>query len=405
MFEKTDYDVVIVGGGPAGLWSARKFAEEGLSAIVIDKKQEIGVPVRCGEGLGNTWFNRLNLTPDPDWAVQEMYGAALWSPSGKKLEIRFPEVSGYLLERRIFEKDLARRAARAGAEIVTKTYVTDAIKEGTFARGVKARMQGEKVEFTGKLVVAADGFESTIGRMFGLQNQQTLYHSDSGYEYEMAGLKMDDPDLIHLYFGNEVAPRGYVWIFPKGKDYANVGIGIGADNPKTAKYYLDKWVNSSPVCKGASIVQVNGGGIPVGGMLKNMVGDGIMLVGDAAHQVSPIHGGGMGLAMEASNVMVEVAAKAIKAGNVSEAALSEYNTTWWNLRGYELEKLVRIRQLFEKLTDKDMETFAAAFTGPELLKFAYSDKITSAALATTKLIKHPSLLKLALKYLDADPKE
>ena len=106
-----DYDVVIIGGGPAGLSAAELLANNGASVLCLDKKQEIGVPVRCAEGLGLGWFKRLNIKPDKSFCAADIYGACLYAPSGKKLEIRFPELSGYVLERRIFEKHLARQAA------------------------------------------------------------------------------------------------------------------------------------------------------------------------------------------------------------------------------------------------------------------------------------------------------
>ncbi|MEW6295520.1 MAG: NAD(P)/FAD-dependent oxidoreductase [Candidatus Diapherotrites archaeon] len=396
---KNSYDVIVVGGGPGGLATAAKCAELGLSTILFEKDQEIGEPVRCGEGLGAGWFQRLDLQPDPCWAVQPITGAALYSPSGKRLVLDFKKTSGYVLERKIFEKFLAREAARKGAKIYCKSTVTDLIKEKEFVKGVKVQHFQEEIEVRANIVVAADGFESKIARMAGMQTTQTLYHVDSGFEYEMAGIDFGEENLIHLFFGNKIASRGYLWIFPKGKDYANVGIGIGANTQETAKYYLDAWIDSMPGLKKGSIIQVMAGGIPVGGFLEHHAVNGLIVVGDAAHQVNPIHGGGMGLAIEAGRLAAEVIKKAHEAKDFSQNFLFQFDPLWYEKRGNQLKSILKRRKMFEALSDNDFETLASSMSGEDVLKLAEGDLMQSIAIATKKLIMHPGLLKIILKYL------
>lgn len=397
--EKVDYDVIIVGGGPGGLFGAEKLAKAGKSVLVVDRKQELGAPVRCGEGLGLGWFKRLDIPVDTSYCIQEMYGACLYSPKGKKVEIRFPDVSGYIIERKMFEKYLGAEAARAGAKIELKTECLDLIKEDGFVKGVKLRKYDEDYELRAHVVIAADGVESTVARMAGMQTFIKLDDIDSGFQYEMAGIEYENPDLINLFFGNEISPRGYVWIFPKGKDVANVGIGIHGADAKTAKQYLDEWIETQPGIKKGTILEVNGGGIPVGGFFEKITTNGLMIVGDAAHQVNPMHGGGMGLAMEAAKIAAEVACKSIDAKDVSNEALDEYNKTWWEQRGGQLKKILIRRKMFEELNDDHFETLANAFDGDEIMKLNYASLPEAAALAGKKLIMHPKLLAILLKYL------
>ena len=117
------YDLIIVGAGPAGLWAAQKAAGAKMKVLVLDRKQEIGPPKRCAEGLGLGWFKRLGLKPNKEWAVQPIYGATLIAPSGKKIEMRSKKIAGYVLERKIFEKHLAIAAAKSGAKITVKANV------------------------------------------------------------------------------------------------------------------------------------------------------------------------------------------------------------------------------------------------------------------------------------------
>ena len=120
------YDVVIVGAGPAGLAAAIEISKAKINVLVLDRKQEIGCPKRCAEGLGLGWFNRLNIKPKKEWAVQPIHGAALYAPNGKGVQMKRKEVMGYVLERKTFEKELAIEAVGLGAQILLKHQVVAA---------------------------------------------------------------------------------------------------------------------------------------------------------------------------------------------------------------------------------------------------------------------------------------
>ncbi len=394
---RSDLDVVVVGGGPGGLFFAINAAEAGLKVVVLDKKQEIGSPVRCAEGLGMDAVEMLLNAGLPDsekWKGWKVSGAYLYAPNGKSVYV---PGDGYVVERTMMEKEMAKAAARKGAKILARHDVYDVIKDGNKVVGVRARFLGEEREFYAPLVVAADGFESTVARLAGLNTFQPAYHVDSGFEYVMAGLNID-ADAIHLFFGTEVAPRGYVWIFPKDKDTANVGIGIDARLDKTAKFYLDRWMREHDEEYGfsnASIIEVRGGGIPVGGFLKKMTMDGLIVIGDAAHQVHPLHGGGMFLAMEAAGIAAEVAVKAHEQNDFSDSTLDEYNKRWWEIRGGELENTLKMRYAFERLDDDDFNYFAELLSDEDILAISRGDVERIKGIALRALKERP---KLALKF-------
>ncbi|MCK5474443.1 MAG: NAD(P)/FAD-dependent oxidoreductase, partial [Candidatus Aenigmarchaeota archaeon] len=269
--------------------------------------------------------------------------------------------------------------------------VVDVLKENGKITGIKAKIDSKTFEIKSKIVIAADGVESKIARMAGLDTKNRAQDIDSGFQYEMAGLEFKNPHRIYLYFGTSIAPRGYIWIFPKGKTVANVGIGIAGDNKKTAKEYLDEWIETQPNIKKGSIIEVNSGGIPVGGLLKKMTLDNFMVVGDAAHQVNPMHGGGIEEAIIAGEIAAQVAIKAINSGDTSDKTLQEYNGIWWKIRGKNLEKIKKYRNLVEKLTDKDMNILAGAISGTALIDFALGNGETVVKI----LMKNPKLFKLA----------
>jgi len=393
VFVKSEWDVVVAGGGPAGLFFAIKAAEGGLDVLVLDKKQEIGSPVRCAEGLGVDGVNMLLNAglPDSDgWKGWPVKGAYLYAPNGRS--VRIPG-NGYVVERPIMEREMAKAATRKGARVLAAHDVCDVIKEGGRVAGVRARFLGEEREFRAPLVIAADGFESLLARKAGLNTFQPAYHVDSGFEYLMSGLDID-ADAIHLFFGRDVAPRGYVWIFPKGNDTANVGIGIDARLDATAKQYLDRWIEKHGKDYGlsnASVLEVRGGGIPVGGFLKKMTADGLIVVGDAAHQVHPLHGGGMFLAMEAAEIAADVALKAFERGDFTDSTLSEYNDRWWKLRGRSLETALKLRYAFERLDDEDFNYLVDVLSSKDVLAMAEGDAGAVRSIALRVLKDRPRL--------------
>ncbi len=391
MIFKNEYDVIIVGAGPGGAAAARKCAEGGLSVLLLEKRQEIGAPKRCGEGLGLRFINHIGFNGDEGFVTNMVDSACIVAPKGKEIIATFPHDKGCILERKLFDKALCYKAAEAGAKIIAKAAVIDVLKENGKIMGVIAKIDGKSFEIKSKLVIAADGVESKIARMAGLDTKNRAQDIDSGFQYEMAGIEIKNSHRIYIYFGNSIAPRGYIWIFPKGKTVANVGIGIAGHNKKTAKEYLDEWIETQPGIKKGSIIEVNSGGIPVGGLLKKMTLDNFMVVGDAAHQVNPLHGGGIDEATIAGEIAAQIAIKAITKGDTTEKALQEYNDLWWKTQGKNLEKIEKYRNLVEKLTDDDMDILAEAISGTALLDFAVGKGET----LVKTLMKNPKLFKLA----------
>lgn len=382
--EHDTYDVIIVGAGPGGSVAARECSQKGLSVLVVDRRQEIGTPVRCGEGLGESWMRIAKLEYDPSWCLQRIEGSVLYSPKGRRFVIDMnlinPENKGYIIERKIFEKKLAMQAIREGAEYLPKTRVYDVIKENRdgkdFIVGVKTEGPDGKKEFRAKLVIAADGVDSQTSRYAGIDTFNPISEVDSGFEYEIIGVNIEPENMIHIWLGNEIAPRGYCWLFPKGLGHANVGIGIHGNDEKTAKYYLDKFIKNHPeIFEKAEAIEIKGGCIPVGKPLEKPYANGLLIIGDAAHMVSPVHGGGMGLATESAIIAAEVAKKAVDSGDVSEDFLKEFAERWYEVRGNQLKKTLKVRKFFEKLSDDDMEKLADILTPEMLLDLADGRKL------------------------------
>jgi digeranylgeranylglycerophospholipid reductase len=388
------YDIVVVGAGPAGSSAAMAAAKAGLKVLMVEKRAEIGSPKRCGEGLSKSALDRMGLEKDDIWVCRTILGASAYAPNGKKITVDYKGPEGWVIERKVFDKWLAKKAVQAGAKVLAKTDAVSLLKKNGKVSGVSLESNGNRWDVEAKIVIAADGVESKLAREAGIDTTLRLVDVASGVQFEMAGVEID-PDRIELYFGNDVAPAGYAWIFPKGKNEANVGMGVRKPwAKKTALEYLNDFVKSHPGLKKGSIVEVNGGGVPVGALMENMVADNFMVVGDAAHQVNPIHGGGIAESFVAGRMAAQVAAQAIKKGDTSKKALSEYNRIWWKERGERLNKLVKLREVTESLSDEELNWLAGYLTGEDLIEFARSSGLKKLGLI---LMKKPRLIKLAKK--------
>ncbi len=391
------YDVVIVGAGPAGSTVAKHIAENSdVSVLLIDKHAEIGVPKRCGEGLSARVFREFGLPLEKRFINRAMYGAAIYAPNGDALKVRYDEPNGYVIERKIFDKFLAYYASKAGAE-VKACYYANIWKENGKIKGVEAEGIDGKEKIEAKIIVAADGVESQIARQADIDTRIPLSEIDSCFEYEMSNLKIEESDLIHIYLGNEIAKRGYVWIFPKDEDRANVGVGIAGDCEKTAKYYLDKFIRKhKKIFSKASILEVNVGCVPVGGFLKTLVKDNVVVVGDAARQVNPIHGGGIYEAMYAGRLAGLAIVKALENNNVS--LLKEYEKRWWAERGRKLRNVLKVRKFAENLSDEEMNFLAKIWSAEDLIELGRGN-LSAFKILIKKAIRYPRLISLAKRFL------
>jgi len=358
MVKDLQTDVLVIGAGPSGSMTAKWAARHGAKVLMIEKRQEIGSPVRCGEGMSKDWLREVDIKPSNRWINVEVEGARIFSPSEKVFEINEKHAGnevGYVVERDAFDKQLAIDAANAGAEVMLKTAATGIDKENGKVVGVKAKQFGEPFHIRAAVTIGADGFESQVGRWAGIPTNISLRDMDSCLQYRMTNVDCDTR-YCDFYLG-KVAPGGYVWIFPKEEGLANVGIGVQLSQIKdaaAAKTYLDRWIANHPAYSKGKTIDVVGGGVSISPPLKQTVGDGIMIVGDAARMIDPLTGGGIANGCIAGKICGIVAAEAAQSKNPSAAFFQAYEKGW---RALLEEKLYRNWLAKEKLCSLSDATF------------------------------------------------
>ncbi len=362
---KADYDVVVVGAGPAGSMAAKTAAENGLDVLLIEKRQEIGVPVRCAEGVSKEAIQEF-VEIDKQWIAAEVVGAKVYAPDGTEIvmgeEMAGNEV-GFVLERKIFDRHLARQAAKAGADVMVKTTATG-MKRADGIVEVFIRSMGEEYSVKTKIVIGCDGVESRVGKWAGIDTTLKLGEIESCVQYLVTGIDFD-PDYTYFWLGKSIAPGGYIWLFPKGDGAANVGIGVlPSMAERSPKEYLDSFIQDS--FPEGEIVEVVVGGVPVKGPIETAVADNVMLAGDAARHSDPITGGGIANAMKAGYFAGTVAKEAVEKGDFSAKTLGRYDDLWKNDFGKSLHRNKVLQQKFIKMDDETLNRLARSIAGYNL---------------------------------------
>ena len=315
-------DVLVVGSGPAGSTAARFAAEAGASVLMIERRSQVGVPVRCGEFMPGASeikfmfpeledYESLFAVPD-SLRCLDIKGIKLVDPKNKVTLLDF---DGYTTDRDRFDQYLAHEAVEAGAEL-QMNCAFDRI-EG----GVAKTSQGD-IRY--KVLVGADGPGSRVAQSLGLQRNQNPYPAVT------AQVKGDFEPYTYMYFG-DIAPGAYSWIIPKD-GRANVGVGFSpkfSDGTPLSEYF-DRFAEKRGFAEHS---RLQGKYVPSEGPIPKTVEGNGMVVGDAAGQVISVNGGGIPLAMIAGRICGTVAASNIKSGS----PLSDYETQWRRVMGKPLK--------------------------------------------------------------------
>ena len=306
-----EVDVLVIGAGPAGSTTARYCADKGLRILLIDRREEIGYPVQCGEFLPDikemySMFPKSmdleELLTVPESLVAGTSDAIdLVSPKGKVYRCGF---AGCTLDRRSFDKHLAKLATEAGAQLETKASllsIQDGIAKTTLG-DVKA-----------KIIVGADGPNSRTARAVGLSKPEKRYPAVT------CQAEGDFEPVVKMYFGS-IAPGGYAWVIPKRRG-ANVGAGF---NPRLLKGLPSELLRSFVSRFGISYRNVTMGFVPLSGPVERTVRGNAILVGDAAGHVMATNGGGIPIAMIAGRIAGQTIKEHLKSG----LPLAEYEGRW-----------------------------------------------------------------------------
>tara|TARA_Y100001934_G_C12249689_1_gene724458 strand:- start:52 stop:1278 length:1227 start_codon:yes stop_codon:yes gene_type:complete len=353
------YDIIIVGGGPAGTSAALYAHKMGLKTIILDKNTFPRDKI-CGDALSGKSVKYMRelgvLDQVPNLNGSTIRRITFGSPSHKQFDIHLNNPQnkgdikeGYVIPREIYDNFLFEKAKEV-TEIIENFNVNDLIYENNKIIGISGKHKKEVHQIYAPLVLGCDGAKSTIARKLGFhtEDQENTAIAIRCYYEGVKGLT----DQIELHFVDEVLP-GYFWLFPAGDNIANIGLGLSKKFAKKDERKLSQIldeVTSSPYFKdrfsdAKKLEKPKGWSLPLGRIQRPSYGDGFMLLGDAAGLIDPFTGEGIGNAMASAKFAVEVASEAKKNNDYSKDVLSKYHKLVWDELGSELRTSTKLQNL------------------------------------------------------------
>lgn len=382
--ENPNYDVIIAGGGPAGLVLGRELGKK-HRVLVVEEHEKIGKPLQCA-GLVSSRV--LEITKLWDCVIAKFNGATLYSPSWKNFSFSTNTIKAYAIDREKFDEKLGEKYRKYGDLYLNTRLVGASVKEGKVEVILQDR-HGEK-KLTANLLVGADGVVSHVRKQFNFEDPEE-YIATYGAEINNFGI-----EEVEIYTGRKFAPGFFGWAIPCG-DYVRLGIGSAEGHPKL---HFDALIEEIQRKRNVKIEKIRTitGAIPIG-LYNKFVKNNVILVGDAACQVKPVSGGGLYLGISASMICADVVSRAILENNLSKNRLEEYQRRFLKTFKKEIKFGIRTRKVLRKISDKTLEEAIDLLNSCEEAKnvIAKYGDIDYPSLLLKPLLKHcPKLVKLAL---------
>jgi digeranylgeranylglycerophospholipid reductase len=360
------YDAIIVGAGTAGCLAAKTAAEKGLNVCLVEKKkrEEIGEKI-CGDALGEHHLTFLGLEKPTGGELEaKIDGLKIYSPDENTVfTIADKDFKGFLLNRRLFGQWLLKKATDKGALLQDNMNFRSPIIEKGAVVGitVKNMKTGKVTEMSSKVVVDATGYFGMVRKQLptelGIDREIANEDVEACYR-EIRQLKQESENtrFCEIYLNQKASPGGYIWIFPKGGARVNVGIGTcmrpNYPNPKEQLYQT---AFKKPIFDGSLVLTGGAWFDPVRRPIDNMVSNGIMLVGDAASLVNPIHGGGIGPSMLSGYFAGQQIIEALSKGEPTKEALWGYNKKYIDTYGKKQGTLDIFKMFLLSCSDEDLD--------------------------------------------------
>jgi digeranylgeranylglycerophospholipid reductase len=394
-------DVLIVGGGPAGLAAAETAAKSGARTVLLERQSEIGYPLHTS---GGSWISDMKALAIPEHLYHPVTRVIFVSPH-REVPLYYNPAVACVLDVRGVYQHLAGRAVAAGASLRIRHTAEQTIVENERVLGVTAKNHlSERISVRAGVTIDASGFSRHVGvrTLMG----QAFHRYGYGAEYDLYAPNYPQDELF-LIMGSQFAPRGYAWAFPRGHERVRLGVGVlHPDCDDDARVYLDRIVHDLPQLsdkfKDASPIEYHTGLFPSERPLERFSRDGLLLAGDAGGQGSTLVGEGIRFAIYAGQMAGRVAAEAVKAGDTSSGFLERYDKNWRARFGREMDIAYIINKRIANYSDAQWDNaldLMKRLTPAQIAQALRGD--FSASLVMGVLARNPGLVATGgKKFLD-----
>jgi digeranylgeranylglycerophospholipid reductase len=389
------YDVAIVGGGPAGLSAAQAAAKAGCRVVLFEREDSIAQYVRTS---GVTWIFDMRELGIPQEYYNPIRNYCFVSPHNE-VTLTSEHADSCVLDVRRAYQYLGTNAAAAGAEIRVRSNVTNIkLNNSAGERHIRIKSLSEENDVQSTVVIDASGFRAEIGRKLGFLSAWSRYGAGAEYECYCDDL---DTETLYLMVGSMYSAAGYAWVFPVNKNRIRIGVGVGRpdaveDPIKKLNHLFKNRLRPLDRIKNIQTLEFHYGLIPNQGLVKSLVDDGIMLVGDSAGFSNPLLLEGIRFAIRFGRLAGEVAATSIPF-NGSREHLMKYETTCKRILSSKVSSALKVQSRWLKLSDYEWDQeldIISNLSKEEFLDFIKADFSRSKMLKLG--LSHPKLMVRSL---------
>jgi geranylgeranyl reductase family protein len=389
-----DYDVVVIGGGPAGLLAAAEVAKYDFNVMVMEEHAQIGVPDHCAGLLSTSGLQSLGLNPPSDVVQNHVIGARLHAPSGGAVEIERGKREALVVDRRLFDQWLADRARDVGVEISPNTKVT----KMTHSNKMWILSTNSQIQNRAQIVINAEGARCVLSKSVGLPVVKRSYRLPA-YQFEVTGADLDS-QFVEMFYGRELAPGFFGWIIPISDGRARIGLASRDRSKMRLRRAMQRHKIISTRVKNATVERGLGGVVLVGLPVSQTHKDGLMVVGDAAGQVKPTTGGGVIMGGTAARIAGRTATRALEQNDATSDTLGTYTKSWKAAILRELQTMYVAQRGISSLSDKGLDILVTESRDAGLFEIVEREGDMDRQMSViTRLVRDPRMMTIGLRAI------